>query len=214
MLDLLASLMIAGCWVPTNQSPGWRAFQIPTEAPALKAVGATEQLRGGERLVLVDRSPQVLANEWRETGRTRFALELASGATSATVRFQRPLRGARVEVLAHLEGRSLTVRDAREAGAQLSLSGWPSGSRWLEVVVHHHLRERPVVHEAVLERRAEAPVAGTRPGVLYVRHPGARRLELCDAPNIELRLPWPMDPPPKLDSLAIERVDNFGNTTD
>ena len=61
------------------------------------------------------------------------------------------------------------------------------------IAVHHHLRHMPVIARWRLGQTKSTsenwlPAEFREPGFLYFRHPGGRRIELCEAPGRRLVL--------------------------
>jgi len=185
-------LVLAACFTPADQTPGWKAFPLE-HGPALAAGPELEQFRAGEKAHIVDRSPGLLVEEHAEGLSTRYSIAAGDGAQSFTLDFASPLRGAQVDVEAEAGLSRFRLSTARVNGSHVSGRWNVPGVRRVEVVVHHHLRGRPAVTGLAVERLAVVPAPGASPGTLYVLHPGGLRLELCDAPGRVLGVRLPLE---------------------
>ncbi len=190
----LALLVLAGCVVPVDQSAGWKLVPLTPDAPALAAEGDVEQVRGGELVSVVDRRPSLLVgSDASRRGAMRYDVRLPAGATRVTLDFTRALQSAEVDVVAVGGNVELPLLEGKRiAGARLEVQLPRRPVGLLRVVVHHHLRARPVLDVATVEWRglasgAELP-AVVPPGWLAYRHPGGRVVRLCDEPGRALRL--------------------------
>lgn len=195
-------LALGACVVPVDQAPGWKLAPVTHEAPALAAEGDVEQVRGGEEVSVVDRRPSLLVGaDASRPGSMRFEVRLAAGATRATLDFTRSLQSAEVDVTAIGGNVELPLlQGKRIGGARVEVELPRHPVRLLRVVVHHHLRARPVLDVATVEWRGPAnggELPGTvPPGWLAYRHPGGRVVRLCNEPARAQRLvlvddtPW------------------------
>lgn len=187
-------LVLAACVVPVDQSPGWKLVPVTADAPALAAEGDVEQVRGGELVTVTDRRPSLLVgSDASRSGSMRYEVRLPPGSTRATLEFTKPLQNAQVDVVAVGANVELPLlEEKRIAGARLEVELPRRPVGLLRVVVHHHLRPRPVLDVATVQWRG--PVSGDElpayvpPGWLAYRHPGGRVVRLCDEAGRAQRL--------------------------
>lgn len=188
------------CFVPSDQTAGWKRVVLPEEAPALAAPADVDQFRSGEPAFLFeeDASAYLGANEGHP-GRTSYDFRVPRDARRLELGFLGDLRGAKVDAVAHAGGRAFPLLDEKRlAGTQLAVEWRMADVDHVVVSVHHHLREKPVVRTWRVGRLLKPgedsamPEAFRAPRSLYFLHPGGRRLELCDAPGRRLQLTrWP-----------------------
>lgn len=198
---LLAATPIGPCYVPSDQTAGWKRVALPDEAPALAAPQGLEQFRAGERALLTEVDPQstYLGATERHFGRMRYTFRLPKSASRIEVEFLESLNGAKVDATAYVGAYSYPLlSERRQHGGLLALEWNVANVDTLVVEVHHHLRERPVVRhwrvgrEVVPSQEAAVASAFQAPRALYFLHPGGRRVELCDTPRQRMRLSrWP-----------------------
>jgi hypothetical protein len=205
-LTALVMLLAAGspepsCFVPSDQTAGWKRVVLPESAPALAAPADVDQFRSGEPALLFEQeSSAYVGADSEHPGRMAYRFQVPRDAHQLVLDFLEDLRGAKVDAVAYAGGRAFPLLDERRySGTQLGLYWTMEGVDHVVVSVHHHLREKPVVREWHVGRRLE-PGKDPRlsesfraPRSLYFLHPGGgRRLELCEAPGRELRLSrWP-----------------------
>lgn len=210
LLSLAGAVLLAGspvgpCYIPSDQTAGWKRVELPTEAPALAAPPELEQFRAGERALFLEENPAntYLGASERRLGRMAYTFQLPKGASRLDVRFLDSLNGAKVDATAFVGGRAYPLlSERRQHGGRLVLEWNVEGVDSLVVEVHHHLRERPVVHHWWVGRgvwpsqEAATPASFQVPRALYYRHPGGRRVELCDTPHQPMQLSsWPQGAP-------------------
>jgi hypothetical protein len=193
---ILTLLAATPCYLPNDATPGWKQVALPDDARSLAAPVNVEQFRTDELVSIVDdRSELYLAGESVFPGRTSFEFVLGEGGRSLEVRFDHPLRGAKVDVTAWAPGGTMTLmHEQRVGGERLPLTWGTNDVRSVTVRVHEHLREPPVVRSY----RAVRVVAGTSvhpspafglPRSLYYRQPVGAPVLLCDEPGRELTVP-------------------------
>lgn len=193
-MTALVLAALAACVVPVDQAPGWKLVPLTPDAPALAAEGDVEQVRGGELVTVVDRRPSLLVgSDASRAGSTRYEVRLPAGATRATLDFTRSLQNAKVDVTAVGGNVELPLlQHERIGGARLEVELPRRRVGRLLVVVHHHLRPRPVLDLATVEWRG--PASGSElpgdvpPGWLAFRNPGGRVVRLCNDPARAQRL--------------------------
>lgn len=184
------------CFLPSDQTPGWKLVAIPAAAPALAAPEDVEQFRSDEPVWLSDSDLRhYLGASDAGAGKRTFEVELPPGTRKVELEFQQPLRGAKVDAEAMLGVRSFPLMsEKRVPGALLELELPPTELNRAFVTVHHHLRDSPVLLRVRLVQRVlladDAKVAGPFKvaHALYFRHPGGRTVELCHAPGRRLQL--------------------------
>jgi hypothetical protein len=196
---------VGPCYVPSDQTAGWKRVELPQEAPALAAPEDLDQFRAGERALLTEVDPlnTYLGATERRFGRMAYTFRLPRGTSRLVVEFLDPLNGAKVDATAYVGPRAYPLlSERRQHHKELMLEWNVEGVDSLVVEVHHHLRERPVVRHWRVGREVwpsqEASVpAGFQGGrSLYFRHPGGRRMELCEAPSQRMQLSrWPEGEP-------------------
>lgn len=203
MEALLALTLAAGaCFRPTDATPGWKQVALPPEAPALSAPAGVPQFRPGEPVTVTGAHPGAArASEGHRPGSTVFAFPVGPGAHELTVRFAHPLRGAAVDVDAWGPQGALPLwRAERVPGDALALRWGDAEVREVQVRVHQHLREPPVVRgwESVRVLPGEALVASAAfrlPRSLYYLQPRGPAVLLCDDPGRGLGVPEGEVPP-------------------
>jgi hypothetical protein len=191
------------CWVPADQTAGWKRVDLPEEAPALAAPEDVDQFRSGEPTRLSESDPRAYVGATKPSpGRMAYTFRVRPGTTRLEVSFLEPLRGAKVDATASTaDGTFPLLSERRQAGASLVLDWYAEHVDGVVVEVHHHLRERPVVRSWRTDRRIwperEASVAEAfkAPRALYFLHPGGgRTVSLCQAPGRTLSLTrWPLE---------------------
>jgi hypothetical protein len=214
---LLSTTPVRPCYVPADQTAGWKRVALPDAAPALAAPFELEQFRAGERAFLSEVDPQgtYLGATEGHFGRMRYTFRLPKGTSQLELEFLDSLNGAKVDVTAYLGTREYPLlSERRQHGEQLVLQWNVEGVDTLEVQVHNHLRERPVVRhwrvgrQVVPSQEASVPTAFHASRALYFLHPGGRRIELCDTPNQPMRLSrWPEGQPTEV---ALTRARSGG----
>jgi hypothetical protein len=202
---LLATTPAGPCYVPSDQTAGWKRVELPAEAPALAAPQGIEQFRAGERALLsqVDLPDTYLGATERRFGRMAYSFQLPKGAFRMQVDFLESLNGAKVDATAYVGSRAYPLlSERRQFGKELRLDWSVTGADRLVVEVHRHLREKPVVlhwrvdREVFPSRELPATSAFQVPRSLYFQHPGGRRIELCDTPGqLMLISRWPEGTP-------------------
>ena len=223
MISLASALLLAAaptgpCYVPSDQTAGWKRVELPAEAPALAAPEGLEQFRAGERALLsqLDLPDTYLGATEQRFGRMAYAFQLPKGTFRMQVDFLDSLDGAKVDATAYVGGRAYPLlSERRQSGKELRLEWNVVGVDRLVVEVHRHLREKPVVlHWRVdrevfpsLELPATSAFQVTRS--LYFQHPGGRRIELCDTPGQPMLLShWPEGTP---SDVTLARVQAEGS---
>ncbi|QSQ19601.1 hypothetical protein JY651_30340 [Pyxidicoccus parkwayensis] len=217
LLPLTSALWLAmapagTCWLPDDQTAGWKRVELPPEAPALAAPEDVDQFRAGEpvRLVESDAKAYVGASS-PKPGRMAYTFRFPRGTSRLEVSFLEPLRGAKVDATASAEGRTFPLlSERRQSGNTLVLDWNAADVDGVVVEVHHHLRERPVVRawrtgrSVWPEREDSVPATFKAPRSLYFLHPGGGRyVTLCQAPGRMLSLShWPAEGAPSMVSLT------------
>lgn len=179
-----------GCFVADDRTAGWKQAAIPAGAPALAAPDGFDQFRSGERVWMVH-GPSAIAtigtrSSW---GRMEYEFTVPTDTQQLTVRFAQRLEGMRVEV----KGAGGWSRDVplvaerRYAGDTLAVEWATKGVDRVTVVLHHHVRDVPVVADWSSAGWETMPGQG-RPPVLAWHQPAGSRVELCDAPGRTLKL--------------------------
>lgn len=147
MLAITLSLVAAQCVTIGDESPGWKQVALPSNRPALAAPPVYEQFRSNELAVVTSTTSELFrSSSHAGPGRFRFEFSVPPGARSFTVKFDRPLDGAKVDAVLDGPRGSLTLLDEKRFGGnELTLAtGLPDATR-LIVTVHHHLRDAPVL---------------------------------------------------------------------
>jgi hypothetical protein len=202
---LLATTPAGPCYVPSDQTAGWKRVELPAEAPALAAPQGLDQFRAGERALLsqLDLPDTYLGATERRFGRMAYSFQLPKGTFRMQVDFLDSLNGAKVDATAYVGGRAYPLlSERRQFGKELRLDWSVVGVDRLVVEVHRHLREKPVVLHWRVDREvfpsSELLVTSAFqvPRSLYFQHPGGRRIELCDSPGqLMLISRWPEGTP-------------------
>lgn len=195
----LAAILVAStaqaqvrCYVPTDQTAGWKQVLIPDEAPGLAAEGSIEQFRSDEPVMIwmsgVDGSVTLSSHR---PGKIEYLFRLDSADWSILeATFSRWLTGEKVDIIAHTpQGQVPLWLERRHSGNDLHVEWSMPGVYAVTVRIHHHLREHSTV--ASWRAGARASVArsswsppGFRAGrTLYYLHPGGQIVQLCDLPR-------------------------------
>lgn len=190
-LALATSAEPSRCFTPSDQTAGWKQVTLPEGAAALAAPEGIDQFRPDEPARVLESDPRAyLGGSPRGLGKTQFDFHAPQGSRSLALAFSYPLRGAKVDVVGFAGGRSYPLLSERRiAGAELDLQWDIPGLDTLSVTVHEHFRESPVVKSWRIERLTtladdpDLPASFKLGRSLYFRHPGGRRLELCEAPG-------------------------------
>jgi hypothetical protein len=204
MTALLSSMVVllaagssgAPCYVPTDQTAGWKRVALPDDAPALAAPQDIDQFRTGEQALVFEDDPSTYIGATEPLpGRTTYTFRSPAGARRLELTFAESLRSAKVDVAVFSGGRMFPLlKEKRVAEASLALDWNVADVDYIEVTVHHHFRHTPAVQRWRVGRMI---VVSTDPGVpegfrtprsLYYRHPGGRVVELCNAPGQRLEL--------------------------
>jgi hypothetical protein len=179
------------CFVPAEQTAGWKRVDVPDEAPALAAPAGVDQFRSGEPAWLLEQDLRGYLGATRQRGGiTEYTFRVPAGTRRMNVQFVASLRGAEVDAWAYGAGRTFPLWDKRRV-AETSVE-----VEWLlpeidgvVVRVHHHLRPVPIVASWRTARwidlagDASIPAAFRVTRSLYFRHPGGQVVELCDFPS-------------------------------
>jgi hypothetical protein len=196
MSPFIAVVVAATCFAPNDAAPGWKQVALPDDARALAAPEGVAQFRSDEWVTVVDeRSELFLSGAESFGGRTSFELTLGEGGRSLEVHFERPLRGAKVDVTAWGPMGAMTLmNEQRVGGATLALTWGANDVRVVTVRVHEHLRERPVVRAYRSVRQAPAATLHDSPAFrlprsLYYLQPVGPLVTLCDEPGRVLIVP-------------------------
>ena len=210
MAPLLAVLLTAApCYQPNDATPGWKQVALPDDARSLAASGTVDQFRSEAWVTVVDdRSEQYLAGEHVFGGLTTFDFALGEGGQSLELHFERPLRGAKVDVSAWGPAGTMTLmHEQRVGGDKLSLTWSVNDVRSVTVRVHEHLRESPVVSAFKSVRRVPASTLSDSPAFklprsLYYLQPLGPAVLLCEDPGAEPTV-HPGAPPPRTQPVPV-----------
>lgn len=194
-MSALLAVALASCVAPQDQAAGWKQTPLARGAPALAAPADVEQFRSGERALVLS-EPHFQHSAEEVFGTLQLTFEVPRDAEHLRVRFRHPLDGMKVDATAlDRQGRRMPLMDQRRIGGDEVQVDWgPAEVAWVTLRLHHHLRERPVVSQwrsgrwEVPSEAASAPAFFHREGMLIWRHPGGRRIELCEAPKQRLEL--------------------------
>jgi hypothetical protein len=210
MISLASALLLSAvptgpCYVPSDQTAGWKRVGLPADAPALAAPEGIAQFRAGEPALFSqdDPSDAYRGTYERHFGRMVYVFRVPKGTVRLQVAFINSLDGAKVDATAYVGGRAYPLlSEKRQFGKEFTLEWSMEGVDSLIIEVHRHLREKPAVTHWRVDRQvvlsqelpADSAFRGTRS--LYFRHPGGRRIELCDTPGQRLvLLEWPEGTP-------------------
>jgi hypothetical protein len=194
---LMALLALRGChhdgpicYVPSDQTAGWKQVRIPDAAPALSAPPNVDQFRTGEASVVweSDEGEYEGADEIRH-GLVVYRFRLPRNARLLEVEFGEPLEGAKVAAYGIAgESRYPLLHGKRSKGGSFLLEWEQPGLDYVFIEVHRHLRPVPTVRHfhigrmAVLSNEQWLDPGFRAPRTLYFLHPGGRTVELCNAP--------------------------------
>ena len=202
-LTLAGALLATGgaaqarCYLPTDQTAGWKQAPLPDGSPALAAEAGVEQFRAGEPALIwlvTDRGSVTLASH--RPGKLEYLIRLDTDAWRILeLTFDRALLGEKVDIVAHsAQGDVPLWLERRASGSQLHVEWGVPGVYAVSVRIHHHLREHPAVTGfragvyAQVSQASFAPPPFRDPRSLYYLHPGGRTVILCDAPGQALGL--------------------------
>ncbi len=179
------------CFLPSDPSAGWKRVTLPDTAPALAAPEDVEQFRTGEPALAFEEDPRAYTGATEEhLGRMAYTFQVPRDARRLELGFLEPLRGAKVDVVAYAGSRAFPLLDEkRHAGSEVAAVWSMEGVDSVVVRIHRHFREKPVVRTWRVGRQVGPGAEGLvpeglrMPRSLYFRHPGGRRLLLCEAPN-------------------------------
>lgn len=216
LLSLVGALTLtaAPCFVPSDQTAGWKRVELSDEAPALSAPQDVEQFRSDEAALLLESDPQAYVGATRrQPGRMTYTFRVPQGAARLEVEFVESLRGAKVDATAYAGYRSFPLLDERRVGGSaLALDWGVEGVDSVVIEVHDHFREKAVVRQWRVARKvwptreASVPEGFRAPRSLYLFHPGGRRIELCHAPERRMVLRrWPGEGTPNRSALTRTR---------
>jgi len=197
LLPLASALLVATtpprpCYVPSDQTAGWKRVELPAEAPALVAPWNIDQFRAGEYVNLREKDSQsvYLGASHRHPGRMAYSFRIPKGTFRVELGFLDSLDGAKVDATAYVGSRAYPLlSERRQSGQELTLEWNVADVDSLVVEVHHHLRGEPVVlhwwvdRNVVLSQEAPLPSGFQTARSLYFRHPGGMRIQLCDIPG-------------------------------
>lgn len=195
-MSALVLMLLAHCLVPEDQAAGWKQTAIPAKAPALAAPAEVGQFRTGEEALRVEETARFEHSIDARVGRAVVTFEVPHDAQHLRVRFAQSLGGMKVDARAvDAGGRARLIVDGRRVSGDTLMLDWgPVSAERIEVTLHHHLRQRPVVAYwragwwEVISELPGVPEEFRRPGTLSWRHPGGRRVQLCDAPGRRLEV--------------------------
>lgn len=195
LLLLLTADPTGRCFSPADARPGWKQVSLPPDAPALAAEGGIEQFRVGEPVVVHERHPDAMLSGYEHFGRTSFTLSPRAGACVLDLEFAAPLRGAKVDVLAYgpFSSDKTLLCEKRQPGSKLSVRWGDDHITRVDIVVHDHARESPVLarwethctHSAAQLPLSDAFHVG---GSLYYLQPPGPPVRLCHDPAVAMEL--------------------------
>jgi len=113
LLSALVSLLSTGtpsrpCFVPSDQTVGWKRVVLPAEAPSLAAPADVEQFRSDEPVSVLDQRASIYLGAYsRHPGRMVYRFAVPRDALQLEVGFLEDLRGAKIDVVAHADGHSV-----------------------------------------------------------------------------------------------------------
>lgn len=191
---LSVALAAAPCFTPEDQTAGWKIVSLSAEHPSLAAPSDLEQFRGGEPLRIWTHDPDAYTGAVElHPGKRQHEFRFPAGTDRVVIEFAKDLRGTKVDATLQGNGRTLPLLDEKRIrGNRLELEWSWTDVVALRIVTHHHLRRPPVVGRfsssriVVLSEEPKTPEAFRERGVLYYRHPGGRRVTLCDRPGAPL----------------------------
>jgi hypothetical protein len=192
----LPLLLLAQCLTPADQTAGWKHTPIPHGAPALAAPADVEQFRTGEPALVVDRDESFEHTSDKHTGSLDLFFRPPRNSQHLRITFAHRLDGMKVDAaVVDRRGLKMPLLDGhRVGGSELGLDWGHAEVAQVQVTLHHHLREAPVVYgwrAGSWETPSEldgAPEAFRTPGTLHWRHPGGRTVSLCNAPDRRLEV--------------------------
>lgn len=146
-MSALVLMLLAHCLVPEDQAAGWKQTAIPAKAPALAAPAEVGQFRTGEEALRVEETARFEHSIDARVGRAVVTFEVPHDAQHLRVRFAQSLGGMKVDARAvDAGGRARLIVDGRRVSGDTLMLDWgPVSAERIEVTLHHHLRQRPVV---------------------------------------------------------------------
>ena len=198
------------CFVPADQSAGWKRVDLPAEAPQLAAPEGISQFRSEQAVLVNDASRDLLTGATSlNLGSMTYTFTLPRGARRLEIEFDEPLRGAKVDASLRERWQTFPLwheRRVRENRVEVDLGN--NAMPELELTVHHHLRGPPAVvrwkvtRTLVLDAR-DLPPRFLRRASLYFLHPGNTEVVLCQAPGASCR--WTRAPSREIRSRTRSR---------
>ncbi|HZA14820.1 MAG TPA: hypothetical protein VE618_10000 [Myxococcaceae bacterium] len=179
------------CYVPTEQTAGWKRVDVPDDAVGLAAPADVDQFRPGEAAWLVEQDPKgYLGATKQRGGKMDYTFRVPPQTRRLTVHFVASLRGAELDATAYGEGRTFPLLDGHRVAENFIQLEWELPDiEGIVLRVHHHLRPVTVVAQwrtarwLDLGQDPSIPAAFRVTRSLYFRHPGGRTIELCDLPG-------------------------------
>ena len=93
------------CFVPSDQTAGWKRVVLPADAPALAAPEGVDQFRSGEQVLLVEQDPRAFMMATKESpGTMTYSFVIPSDARRLEVTFYEDLDGAKVDAVGYEGG--------------------------------------------------------------------------------------------------------------
>jgi hypothetical protein len=185
------------CYVPSDQTVGWKRVMLPNNAPKLAARDEIDQFRSEEEAIIWDRDPEAFEGARpSRRGRVDYLFRLRDPAIQVLeVELEEPLQGAKVDVTAHGGGATFPLmRQKRVTSKRITIDIGRPGLESIDVSIYHHLRPAPIVHlwrtgrRAVVADQASAPPTFHASQSLYFLHPGGKRVVLCETHSRTLQL--------------------------
>jgi len=181
----------AECLTPSDQSPGWKQVSLPKSHPTLTAPEHLAQFRTGEMALVWADAPDGYRSGHTHFLHGRYGMSypvLDPSVRLVHIEFAEPLNGTEVDVNGYRFslGEWSRLWHKRLRGSTLDLDWVDPGMQALEVVVHSHFRDEPLIRRVrlgqrvIVDEQRWTPSQFRAPHTLYYLHPGNQTIALCD----------------------------------
>lgn len=186
---------LAACFVPLDQSPGWKRVALPSAAPWLVAVGAQQQYRSDEAALLWSEGSVDFRGATRVSPeRTDYLFLVGERVRHLEVEFEADLQDARVDAEGWAGVRAPLQTQVRTSGQFVQIDWTQPGLAPVTVTVHHPSRHPPMVHHArggsyaVMTHEAWLPASYKSAHALYYLQPSGQEIQICSISGSGLTL--------------------------
>lgn len=194
-LSCLPRVSAAECFAALDQTPGWKRVTLFSATPWLVAVGAQQQFRSDENVLLWSEGSVNYRGATRVLpGRTEFLFLVSERVRQLEVEFEKDLQDAKVDAEGWAGVRFPLQPQRRASGQVLQVAWTQSGLASVTLTVHHHLRHTPSVRHVrggfytVMTREEWLPQAFRSEHALYYLQPNGSSVQLCLLPGRTLEV--------------------------